>query len=122
VKAMKKHEQKRCRISENESNSIINFFEQQPETNENRRLIEQNNDPLLEFFQSMYKSTKVLPRSSQLKIKRQLFDIVLEEEERVEASKQNIRSASLPSQFSSSHAFPSRSSTPLSYTSAPSFL
>jgi hypothetical protein len=113
---------KRCRISENESNSIINFFKQQPETNENRRLIEQNDDSLLEFFQSMYKSTKVLPRSSQFKIKRQLFDIVLEEEERVEASKQNIRSASLPSQFNSSHAFPSCSSTSLSYTSAPSFL
>ncbi|XP_060822915.1 uncharacterized protein LOC132910841 isoform X2 [Bombus pascuorum] len=51
-KSMKKHEQKQCRISENESNSIINFFEQQPETSENRRLIEQNDDPLLEFFQS----------------------------------------------------------------------
>ena len=49
-----------------------------------RKLIEQNEDPLLEFLHSMYKSTKSLPWSPQLKIKRQFFNTVLEEEKRVE--------------------------------------
>ncbi|PSN40204.1 hypothetical protein C0J52_25409 [Blattella germanica] len=46
----------------------------------------QDNDSLLQFFMSMYHTTKAMPLSSQLKIKRGIFDVVTEEEEKFVSS------------------------------------